>query len=83
MLSSYLKGLSGVSAYLHKQLVIDQVRRVKNLLEKNILTESQGYTKEKSEMLFSGLRALLKRGKFSIIQYQAVSKHTNMKTISK
>jgi hypothetical protein len=62
MLSSYVKGLSGISAYLHKQVVLEQVKRLKDLLQSNILTENQTYTKEKSEMLFSGLRALLKRG---------------------
>ena len=32
MLSSYVKGLSGISAYLHKQVVLEQVKRLKALL---------------------------------------------------
>lgn len=45
MLSSYVKGLSGISAYLHKQVVLEQVKRLKDLLQSNILTENQTYTK--------------------------------------
>jgi hypothetical protein len=74
MLSSYVKGLSGISAYLHKQVVLEQVKRLKDLLQSNILTENQTYTKEKSEMLFSGLRALLKRGNsFSLFSFKQLT----------
>lgn len=61
MLASYLKGIGGVAPYLHKNVVFDQLEKIKILLQQNILTETQAYTKEKSEMLFTGLRALLKR----------------------
>jgi len=38
MISSYLKGLSGIAAYLHRQIVSEIVVRLKALLEKNILS---------------------------------------------
>lgn len=33
LLSLYLKGLSGVTGYLHKQIVLEQVDQLKKILE--------------------------------------------------
>lgn len=38
LLSLYLKGLSGISGYLHKQIVLEQVSQLKKILEMKILT---------------------------------------------
>jgi hypothetical protein len=45
MVSVYLKGLSGVVGYLHRQVVLEQVFRLKKLIEKNIMGENIGYSK--------------------------------------
>ena len=45
MLSSFLKGLGGVEAYLHKSLVIDLLSKIKALLASEILSDANTYSK--------------------------------------
>lgn len=83
-MSIYVKGLSGVAQLLHKTLVKEVVERLKPIIERHIFTESEQFlkefTKERSEMLFSGFKLLQRRSKSLLIQYTAWRLSMNTKT---
>jgi hypothetical protein len=60
--------MGNVCAYLHKQVVIFLVDKIKSAVEKHLFTQSdivtKDFTKERSEALFSGLKSLMKRRNF-------------------
>lgn len=66
-LSIYVKGISGAAQLLHKVLVKEIVERLKPVIEKHIFNDSEQFlkefTKERSEMLFSGFKLLQRRSK--------------------
>ena len=61
----YVKGISGISQCLNKNLVRDLVGRLKPIIEQHIFNESdqflKDFSKDRSEMLFSGFKTLQRR----------------------
>ena len=66
-----MKAISGSAQLLHKTLVKEVVERLKPVIEKHIFTDSEQFlkefTKERSEMLFSGFKLLQRRSKLGPI----------------
>lgn len=64
-LSIYVKGISGVALCLHKSLIKEIVEKLKPIIERHIFCENEQFlkefTKERSEMLFSGFKVLQRR----------------------
>ena len=78
-LCMYVKGISGIAQCLNKSLVRDLVNRLKPIIEQHIFNESEqflkDFTKDRSEMLFSGFKVLQRR----ILTLEAVYEYENDK----
>lgn len=61
----FAKGINGISVLLHRKFIHEIVPKLKKLVHKYIFDDpdkmEKNFTKDKSEMIFSGLRALQKR----------------------
>lgn len=61
----YVKGISGIGQCLNKELVRELVEQLKPVIESHIFCENEQFlkefSKERSEMLFSGFKVLQRR----------------------
>lgn len=77
ILCYFIKGVSGVSPYLHRQLAKNLAERMKTVFDRylfdNIEKATKTMTKQRIEIIFSGLKALQKR----VYSSQFVSKYEN------
>lgn len=71
-LCTYVKGISGIAQCMNKILVRELAVKLKPIIEKHIFDDNdqflKDFTKERSEMLFSGFKTLQRRSTYNFMQ---------------